>query len=342
MYTLSVEPLKSRRYLFRFPEELLQPLPLDHVHVRIRGGFQRAFTVSQPPHIIVGASRNFAVYTEDAIIVPARQIGVISPKQSKPLLKAVALYLNSDFVAYHQFLSTTQAGIQKTISTLKALRLLPMPFGDGGNSLGDWESLYARIAKATVGDDNFDRPDLISELNELTFASLRLDRRARAAVGDFVSTRFPLTRGKIGADAIRPPNPEELRLYAGTLRDELDTFVGDKAEVRHRVDVIFDGGSGLTVIEIVGGATGRLPVRVIRATDEAARGFAAARHELIEEHAQWLYFRRNLRVYETSRTFILKPLQRLQWTQTQAMQDAGDIIAESIQPHPEENERVVG
>jgi hypothetical protein len=342
MPTLLVEPLKGRRHLFRFPQAVLQPLDSNHTFVSLRAGFSRRFSVCKPPHVLVGASRNFAIFTEVPIIVPSRQIGIISPKENKPLLKALALYLNSDFVAYHQFLSTTQAGIQKTISTLKALRVLPIPFGNGGNSLCDWESLYNRIAKATAGEDNFDRPDLISELNELTFAALRLDMRAKAAVRDFVNTRFALTRGKIGVDAVRPPTVEELKSYAGTLRDELDAFVGEKSEIRHRVDVLFGGDSGMTVIEIVGGATGRLPVRVMKATDEAARGLAAARSQLIEKHAQWLYFRRNLRVYEPSKTYILKPLQRLQWTQTQAMQDAGDIIAESIQPHPAENERVVG
>jgi hypothetical protein len=342
MPTLLVEPLKGRRHLFRFPRAVLQPLDSNHTFVSLRAGFSRRFSVCKPPHVLVGASRNFAVFTEAAIIVPSRQIGIISPKENKPLLKALALYLNSDFVAYHQFLSTTQAGIQKTISTLKALRLLPIPFGNGDHQLGDWESLYARIAKETAGDDNFDRPDLISELNELTFATLRLDRRARAAVRDFVNTRFALTRGKIGVDAVRPPTAEELKSYAGTLRDELDAFVGEKVGTRHRVDILYGSGSGLTIIEIVGAAKERLPVRVMRAIDEAARSFAAARSQLIEKHAQWLYFRRNLRVYEPSKTYILKPLQRLEWTQTQAMQDAGDIIAESIQPHPVENERVVG
>ncbi|HMD96726.1 MAG TPA: hypothetical protein VKM93_05255, partial [Terriglobia bacterium] len=158
-----------------------------------------------------------------------------------------------------------------------------------------------------------------------------------------VHVRLALNQGKIGTDAIRPPTVEELKSFAGILRDELDAFVGEQTEMRHRVDVLFDRGSGLAVVEMVGGATGRLPVRVMRATDEAARGFAAARTQLIEKHAQWLYFRRNLRVCEpSSKTYILKPLQRLQWTQTQAMQDAGDIIAESIQPNPTESERVVG
>lgn len=342
MPTLSVEPLKKRRYFFRFPQAVLRPLDINQTFVSLRAGFSRRFRVCLPPHVLVGASRNFAIYTEAPLIVPSRQIGVISPKGDKTLLKGLALYLNSDFVAYHQFLSTTQAGIQKTVNTLKALRYLPIPFADGGKSIGEWESLYTRMAEAIAGEDNFDRPDLIRALNELTFDSLRLGSRARAAIHDLVHIRLSLNQGKIGKDAIRPPKVEELKTYAGALRGELDAFVGEKSEIRHRVDVLFDGDSGLAVVEIVGGATGRLPVRVMRATDEAARGFAAARNQLIEKHAQWLYFRRNLRVYEPSKTYILKPLQRLQWTQTQAMQDAGDIIAESIQPHPVESERVVG
>ncbi|HUZ97158.1 MAG TPA: N-6 DNA methylase [Edaphobacter sp.] len=341
MLMLSVEPLKKRRHLIRFPAVALQPLDISRTFVSSRAGFSRRFSVCQPPHVLVGASRNFAIYTDDPVIVPSRQIGVTSPKGNKPLLKALALYLNSDFVAYHQFLNTTQAGIQKTISTLKALRTLPLPFADD-SALKDWESLYSRIAKATAGRDDFAQEDLVRELNELTFAALGLNSQGRAAVQDLVHLRFALVQGKIGKDAVRPPFVEELKSYARTLRDDLDAFVGEKTPLRHRVEVLYGGGSGVVAIEIVRKAQGRLPVRVLESTDEAAQSFAVARRELIEKRTQWLYFSRNLRVYETSRTYILKPLQRLQWTQTQAMQDAGDIIAESIQPHPVESKRVVG
>jgi hypothetical protein len=174
---------------------------------------------------------------------------------------------------------------------------LPIPFVRD-RTLRDWESLYSCIADATAGQDNFARTDLVRELNDFTFASLRLDRRARAGVNDFVRIRSALTRGKIGVDAIRHPSVEELESYAGTLRDDLDAFVGEKTLIRQCVDALSGGGSGLLVVEIVGGTTGRLPVWPLTATDEAARSFAAARRQLVEQHGQWLYFSRNFRVYK--------------------------------------------
>ena len=46
--------------------------------------------VSRPPHIIVDATRRFAVFTEEFLAVPARQIGIAGPNDSAPLLKACA------------------------------------------------------------------------------------------------------------------------------------------------------------------------------------------------------------------------------------------------------------
>jgi hypothetical protein len=51
---------------------------------------------------------------------------------------------------------------------------------------------------------------------------------------------------------------------------------------------------------------------------------------LRKERAQWVYFDRNLRLYEGTRTCILKPMQRFHWTESQAMVDARHIIAETL------------
>jgi len=271
------------------------------------------------------------VYTEDFLVVPARQIGIASPDGNRDLLKAIALYLNSDFVAYHQFLTTTQAGIQKSISTLRALRSLPLPF-ESPRELEAWVALYSRISLDIGGADDFNRPDLVGELNKLTFESLKLSARARAAVYDLVHVRSRLIQGKTEAASVGPPSREDLEAYAQMLRDELNAFVGHSTSSRHTVDVLFGSGSALIAVGFITGASNQQPVRIMEAGDAAAGQLAEARSRLLERRAQWLYFNRNLRVYDGPRTYILKPLQLLHWTRTQAIRDAGEIIADSLMP----------
>ena len=220
----------------------------------------------------------------------------------------MALYLNSDFVIYHQFFRTTQAGIQKSINTLSALRSLPVP------NLKNWEHLYSRLKDEVSARDDFNRKDWIKVLNDLTSESLRLDSRARAAVHDLVHVRLALTRGKMGSEAVREPSLVELEEYGQTLRDDLDNFVGESSLSRHRVELLVGGGSGLVVLEIVRSTKLRQPIRVSQSSNHTASQMQTARTILMERRSQWLYFNRNLRIYDGTRTYILKPLQRLHWT----------------------------
>ncbi len=152
--TILADALKGRQFLYRFPNSALRSLDLADVFVSRRGGVKRKLSICQPKHIIVGASRNFAVYTEDFLVVPSRQIGIASPTGDQRFLRALTLYLNSDFVAYHQFLTAPEFGVQKTRGTLESLRSLPLPFSPGERVEG-WENLYARILSRGPGSRRF-------------------------------------------------------------------------------------------------------------------------------------------------------------------------------------------
>jgi len=331
--TIDLDRLKRRRYLVRFPQESMRRLRDSEVYVSKRAGITLKLSVCQPPHVVVGESRTFSVYSEEYLVVPSRQVGIVSPEGNRRLLKAIAIYLNSEFVAYHQFLTTPQAGIQKSISTLKSLRSLPLPF-DAATNLNEWENLYSRIGREIEGSDDFGRPELIKKLNELTFEGLKLSSRARAAVEDLVRVRLGVNQGKIEQSAVGQPSNDELAAYARTLRDELDDFIRHSSSTRHRIDILVGGDSGLVAVDLVAGDGGHRAVSVWNAAQREAHQLAETRRRLIEQRAQWLYFNRNLRVYEGSRTYVLKPLQRFQWTRTQAIQDAAEIIAECLEPEP--------
>lgn len=327
--TVNVKKLKNRRYLFRFPDESIDSVELNRTSVR-EGRFDLPSAICAPPHIVVGESRNFAVYSDEYLIVPPGQIGIVSPNGDQDFLKALALYLNSDFVLYHQFFVSTQAGVQKTISTLRSLRTLPVPFSDGAK-IAAWRGLFERLAQDCGTADDFDSPELVEELNEFTFKSLELSSRSRAAVHDLVRVRFGLVRGKAAPEAVGQPDEREQILYAETLREELDAFLRVTGTSRHAVSVLSGGNSGVVAIDLVESHTPR-PVKICKATEAEGRNLEYARARLIEKRAQWVYFQRNLRVYEGLRTYLLKPLQRMHWTRTQAIQDAQEIIADCLQP----------
>jgi hypothetical protein len=329
--TIVPERVKNRRFLYRFPDSAFESLGSADVYVSKRGGVKRKLSVCPAPHVIVGASRNFAVYTDEYLVVPSRQIGIVSVTDDQRFLKALTLYLNSDFVAYHQFLTASESGIQKTRGTLASLRLLPLPFAQGGD-VESLATLCDRMLRELADRDDFDQTDLVQDLNELTFKALKLSPRARAAVHDLVHVRFGLTRGKTAATAIGLPGPEELTAYAKTLVDDLDSFIGATSDARHHADILVGGGQGLIAVRLVPGDHRAEPVRILNASDEDALRLAEARARLTQQRSQWLYFNRNLRVYDGAETYILKPLQHLHWTRTQAIQDAGEIIADSLRP----------
>jgi hypothetical protein len=47
-----------------------------------------------------------------------------------------------------------------------------------------------------------------------------------------------------------------------------------------------------------------------------------------QKYGQWIYVRRSVRVFAGSKIYLCKPARRLEWTESQALLDAGDIIAE--------------
>jgi hypothetical protein len=140
-----------------------------------------------------------------------------------------------------------------------------------------------------------------------------------------------LIQGKVTEDAIRNPTLSELQTYATVFQAELDTFVANDSELHHEVIVVHDSLSAMIEVRLTRQAeAGKRRPRVLEADEVTAREFTAIRRKLRKQHSQWVYFDRNLRIYSGQRTYLFKPLQRLQWTRSQALLDASAILAETL------------
>ena len=184
--------------------------------------------------------------------------------------------------------------------------------------------------------------EVLQELNDLTNEALKLDHRQRAAVHDLVHVRLALIDGKVGQPATRAPRKDELETYARALQAELDGFLGDDVAARHRIKILCDQRSGMTEIEPVRNTIKTQPISILEGGTDAFREFERTRNLLLQKRSQWVYFDRNLRLYDGLKTFLFKPMRRMHWTESQAMTDASEVIAETLLQGSAPLERVVG
>ena len=337
---LNVLPLARLRRVFAFPDDALVVVEAERAFAR-KGRVALPLAVCRPPHVIVGAARNYAVFCSQFLVVPPRQIGVVSPSNNVAMLKVLALFLSSDFAFYHQFITSTQFGVQRGVATLESLRQLPCPAHSFSPSeFTDWVELHDRLARTVprrMDESEADSPDdgqpaLIAELNRFVSRALGLDERDQALVHDFVHIRLALNDGKVGPEATHAPRVAEMETYARWLRRELDEFVGDESARRHAVTVVYDEHSAMVAIDFTRDRAAAATPRILRADADGATTMERTRQRLRAEHAQWVYFDRALKLYRGRQTYLFKPRQRFHWTRTQAMLDAGNIIAETLAP----------
>jgi hypothetical protein len=346
---VNVVALARYRRIFSFSSFALPALPKGKEYA-LKGRTERPLVVCKPPHVIVSAARNFAVFSDEFIVVPPRQIGIASVDDNRPLLKALAIYLSSDFAYYHQFLTSPELGVKRDRATLEALRHIPMPLlGLSEAAITRWADLHDRLAQTqarVLGDTTQPDADLdqkpvadgqdamINELNNLVAVALGLDEVERALVEDLVRVRVALNDGKLGKAAMAPASVSEIRTYAEWLRRELDAQTDEERPHYHTVSVLYDHRSGFVAVESTKSRAVTAQVRVVRLGREDAETLARTRDTLREEAGQWLYFDRSLRIYRPRKVYLFKPINRMHWTRSRAILDAADLQLGAIDsPH---------
>lgn len=339
----NVKKLSGTRNIFVIPSDALEEN--KKLFLRLRGG-KKGLAVCRPPHILVGENRRFAIFTNEYAVVPPGQVGIASPTSDTLFLKALTLFLNSEFAYYHQFLASTKHGVERDAATISALRQIPMPVVELSRvALQDWSRLHTQLVRSSQtlldradelplfsqeGNSTSKHVELLAHLNEKVNALLGLDAHERALIHDLVDVRLALNDGQTGKPAVREPKPAELESYAQRLKSELDDFISGELPKRHQVAVVYDALSGMIQVDLVSDSAAARKVTVVKADAAAARQLERTRRRLREQRSQWVYFDRNLRIYEGTRTYVLKPMQRFHWTESQAMIDAREIIAETL------------
>lgn len=181
------------------------------------------------------------------------------------------------------------------------------------------------------------RAKLRKRLDEYIFDLFEIPDDIRVLVTDFVDTRIPLDSPSTAKLVLRKPSNSELLAYCSQLRDELDDFAMGLAY--HRVSITQSDRLIECTVEII--KQGPAPIddssisTADMTTSEVLTGLSSSMREQV---SQWVYVQRGLRLFDGPRVYIYKTPRLIDWTRTQAMNDAGDLIGQAIQAAKERDE----
>lgn len=198
----------------------------------------------------------------------------------------------------------------------------------------DFSSLPTKLTKRQRdARDDFAkelRARLQQKIDAKIFEVLNLPSEMRLMIDDFVNYRLPLDRVTVPQTVIRRPTTQELLAYAIEMREELDDFI--RGEAYHRVTITTAPKMIVCVIEITQ-ENETIPItedRIEEADLTMSEFLADVDEALRQQISQWVYVQRGLRLFDGPRIYFCKTPRIIDWTRTQAILDAGDIIGQLI------------
>ncbi len=291
-------------------------------YIRERGGTE-GLNIASGPHLFLW--NNFAAFSIDDFIFRHPKLGLSAPEAD--WLRAVSMIWASSITPYCLFLELSAGwGISRSTIDLGDAQRMPMP-DFTKQQVADLAKLHRSFAVEEMRPHN--RADWQRRLDDEVATILRIPSQVMLLAQEFSEFRLPLVKGKAPSRltrALDERDKDQLEKYARRLTTELDGFIERKSR-RHRVTMLIALDGIVATVELVSkGESAKPTVKFAGQYEE--KDVRDILHAAEQEYAQWVYVRRSVRVLAGRRIHLCKPARRLEWTETQALLDAADIIAE--------------
>jgi len=323
---LDTDALNKSGYLFSIPDYTLEDLPQEECFLRVQGGY-KGLLVSEPPHIVMNASWKYVIYSDEYFLVKPRQIGLSVPKEDADYLRALSVFLSSNIVRYYLFFQTPSFGIERDRITLHDVKSIPVPVLTS-RQIVELSEVQKQLTQIEIeqGSENAQ-----AYLDEQIIRILHVPESITTLVTEFLELRLKLVGGgtrEAIQKAQQHPDQKVLQDYAQQLTSDLDGFL-DSGKTHHRVVVERSPDLICCTVEFVSSEHAFTPV-VKESSSHNGHMFSRLQQALKNEFSQWVYVQRVLKMFEPSSVSLYKVPQLINWTRTQAMNDADEVIAEIL------------
>lgn len=250
-------------------------------------------------------------------------VGIYSKDNDETLLKLLTIFLNSDFIRYYAFLTTSSWGIERDVVKHKELFNAPYILEQLNEKqinhivkLFD-ENLYSKEFYTV-------NKSIENEINELI--SNCLTKNERYTVKHLLNN-IELFHKQEKSLALKPVSEDHPKEYAQTLTSELNQFLD---------------GQNIFVNATVYNINRFTPLMMIKLTHDKVKKDVFTSEESVEAELKeldkglWdkkapnIYFRKKLNYKKGDDIYIIRPNQRRFWSQSMAIEDASELILEIL------------
>jgi hypothetical protein len=329
MLALSTLKMADSGHLISVPNEALLSLSKKDCYLRKRGG-ERGLEITHAPHIIISYSwGHYIAYSGKDFVIPPRQFGIAGNPGDEKVLKALTIYLNSSLVSFYMFFVSQQWGVFKQALrqvSLQEVKKIPVPtFTDE-----QIEKLARVYTELEIYDVKENQDYLKQRASETIFNVLDIPSDYAERIDEFISIKLLLDEGPTKAERIiKAPSPDHYTKYASRLRDHLDLFTSGSA--RHKLSINWSYDLTECIVEIQDRRQSKpIDIEVMKSDITNETFLEDLRNSIGEKFSQWIYIQRSIRMFDGPLIYIYKPSRLLDWTVTQAANDADDIIGEIL------------
>jgi hypothetical protein len=289
----------------------------------IKKGSRSGLKIISGPRLFLW--QDFASYmSRDAIIQHSKvAIGHGSEKE----MKAIAVVWNSHFISYFLFfILSSEWGIGYNLIDKHDVDKMPFPefSDDQKDSLANaWEIAKTKKSQGVSFEE-------IREYFDSRIAQiLHIPETTTLIVQEFFKTRYLLNNGKNPPELNENPDEPILKSYAERLRNSLDAYL--EKQVRHKIRIIYSDHVIAVSITLTSQNSIPIPIEIVPASKRESQLLKKLLEAAETKFSQWIYVRKNMFIKDSDTFYLLKPSRLLEWTQTQALLDSSDIIAEITQ-----------
>lgn len=330
-----VNIMNESKHRFSIPDNVLTTIPPEKCYIRKRGG-KAGLKIIDSPHIILHP--NYFVYGENRFVIPDPHLGISANQEDEDYLRALAVFLSSSVVQYYLFFHSPSWGVDVTRIYFKDVKNIPVcDFSLA--QVRELSDLQRELVRAEAsGEKSTD--SLQDRLDEEIQWILNIPKTLNILASDFRKVRLKLNKGKAVVSATEQPPVSDLLNYGSCLRDELDAFT-EGSGLRHKLGLIYSNQLIVCSVEFVRSDTSTsIDVTVEKAQGELSLFLSYIQERIKQRFSQWVYVQRSLRIFEDSKVYICKSPRLIDWTRTQALNDADDVIAEILSVNRELHEVV--